>query len=96
MHLQGAIDASPRVGIRTPSLQGSISLKGGRIDDLVLAQYRETVMPLVSWPSFSLSSTAMRAMLFACRTWGRPQPATTSSTLAGSTPGLRSRSWSMT
>jgi YidC/Oxa1 family membrane protein insertase len=40
---QGAIDASPRVGVRTPSLTGSISLKGGRIDDLVLAKYRETV-----------------------------------------------------
>ncbi len=42
---QGAIDASPRVGIETPSLKGSISLKGGRIDDLVLARYRETVDP---------------------------------------------------
>jgi YidC/Oxa1 family membrane protein insertase len=42
---QGAIDASPRVGIQTPSLKGSISLKGGRIDDLVLAKYRETVDP---------------------------------------------------
>jgi YidC/Oxa1 family membrane protein insertase len=42
---QAAIDASPRVGIETPSLRGSISLKGGRIDDLVLAKYRETVSP---------------------------------------------------
>ena len=42
---QAAIDASPRVGIQTPSLTGSISLKGGRIDDLVLAKYRETVDP---------------------------------------------------
>src|SRR5262245_42874106 len=42
---QGALDASPRVGIQTPSLIGSISLKGGRIDDLVLAKYRETVDP---------------------------------------------------
>ena len=33
------------------------------------------VEPLVSWPSLSLSSTAMRAMLFACRPCGWPQPA---------------------
>src|SRR5262245_28860820 len=32
---QGALEASPRVGIQTPSLIGSVSLKGGRIDDLV-------------------------------------------------------------
>jgi YidC/Oxa1 family membrane protein insertase len=42
---QGAIDAGPRVGINTPSLKGSIALKGGRIDDVVLARYRETVDP---------------------------------------------------
>ena len=34
-----------RVGIETPSLKGSIALTGGRIDDLVLARYRETVDP---------------------------------------------------
>jgi YidC/Oxa1 family membrane protein insertase len=42
---QSALDANPRVGIDTPSLKGSISLKGGRIDDLVLARYRESVDP---------------------------------------------------
>ncbi len=36
---------SQRVPIETPSLQGSISLKGGIIDDLVLSKYRETVDP---------------------------------------------------
>jgi YidC/Oxa1 family membrane protein insertase len=40
-----ALSASPRVSIDTPSLKGSISLKGGRIDDLVLAKYRVTVDP---------------------------------------------------
>src|SRR5262245_829311 len=46
---QGAIDASPRVGIDTPSPRGSLSLKGGRIADLVLARYRETVDPKSSY-----------------------------------------------
>jgi YidC/Oxa1 family membrane protein insertase len=40
-----AIEAIPRVRVETPSLTGSISLAGGRIDDLVLAKYRETVDP---------------------------------------------------
>ena len=34
---------TPRVRIETPVLRGSISLTGGRIDDLVLTQYRETI-----------------------------------------------------
>jgi YidC/Oxa1 family membrane protein insertase len=34
---------TPRVAIRTPRLVGSINLKGARIDDLVLADYRETI-----------------------------------------------------
>jgi YidC/Oxa1 family membrane protein insertase len=36
---------SPRVRIDTPSLIGSVALKGGRIDDLSLVKYRETVDP---------------------------------------------------
>ena len=35
----------PRVKIDTPRLSGSISLKGARIDDLSLVQFRETVDP---------------------------------------------------
>ena len=42
---EAAIKAGPRVAIETPSLTGSVSLKGGRIDDLVLVKYRETVDP---------------------------------------------------
>ena len=34
---------SQRVGIQTPALNGSINLKGARIDDLVLSTYKETI-----------------------------------------------------
>jgi YidC/Oxa1 family membrane protein insertase len=40
-----AIAATPRVKIDTPSLIGSISLKGARIDDLSLVKFRDTVDP---------------------------------------------------
>jgi YidC/Oxa1 family membrane protein insertase len=40
-----AIASTPRVKIDTPRLSGSISLKGARIDDLSLVQFRETVDP---------------------------------------------------
>lgn len=39
------IAASPRVKIDTPSISGSISLTGARIDDVALVKYRETVDP---------------------------------------------------
>lgn len=39
------IAASPRVKIDTPSVSGSISLTGARIDDVALVKYRETVDP---------------------------------------------------
>ncbi len=39
------LKASPRVAIETPRVRGSIALRGGRIDDLVLLGYRETVDP---------------------------------------------------
>jgi YidC/Oxa1 family membrane protein insertase len=42
---EAALAASQRVAIETPSLSGSISLKGGRIDDVVLSKYHETVDP---------------------------------------------------
>ena len=34
---------APRIAIDTPRLKGSINLKGARIDDLVLVDYRETI-----------------------------------------------------
>jgi YidC/Oxa1 family membrane protein insertase len=40
-----AIASTPRVKIESPRLTGSISLKGARIDDLSLVQFRETVDP---------------------------------------------------
>ena len=38
-----ALANAPRVAIETPRLTGSISLLGGRIDDLKLKDYRETL-----------------------------------------------------
>jgi YidC/Oxa1 family membrane protein insertase len=40
-----ALAAGPRVQIATGSVQGSIALKGARIDDLALVKFRETVDP---------------------------------------------------
>jgi YidC/Oxa1 family membrane protein insertase len=39
------IASSPRIAIETPRLGGSIDLKGGRVDDLTLTQYREETDP---------------------------------------------------
>ena len=40
-----ALAASPRVTIDTPSIGGSIDLKGGKFDDIILKDYRETIDP---------------------------------------------------
>jgi len=45
MTREEALAASPRVAIDTPSVKGSVSLKGGRLDDLTLKDYRVTVEP---------------------------------------------------
>jgi YidC/Oxa1 family membrane protein insertase len=45
MTREAVLKASPRIAIETPRLAGSVNLKGGRIDDLLLTQYRETVDP---------------------------------------------------
>jgi YidC/Oxa1 family membrane protein insertase len=42
---EAVIASSPRVAVDTPRLGGSIDLKGGRIDDLTLTQYREETDP---------------------------------------------------
>lgn len=40
-----AITETPRIAIDTPELEGSISLRGGRIDELRLKLYHETIEP---------------------------------------------------
>jgi YidC/Oxa1 family membrane protein insertase len=39
------LTANPRVVIDTPSIGGSIDLKGGKLDDIILKDYHETVDP---------------------------------------------------
>jgi YidC/Oxa1 family membrane protein insertase len=43
---QAAASRTPRIKLDTPKLEGSISLLGGRLDDLKLKAYRETVDPM--------------------------------------------------
>ncbi len=40
-----ALEQTPRIAVNTPRLRGSISLEGGRIDDLTLTEYYETTEP---------------------------------------------------
>jgi len=42
---EAALGLSPRITIDTSSIKGSLALKGGRIDDVSLAQYHETTDP---------------------------------------------------
>jgi YidC/Oxa1 family membrane protein insertase len=42
---RAALANSPRVPVATDTLQGTIALKGGRIDDLALVKFRETTDP---------------------------------------------------
>ena len=43
LNREAALGKSERIRVETPSLTGSISLRGGRIDDLHLTDYRETL-----------------------------------------------------
>jgi YidC/Oxa1 family membrane protein insertase len=45
MSRQAVLASTPRVGIETPRLTGSINLVGARLDDLVMTGYRETISP---------------------------------------------------
>src|SRR5437868_14459439 len=62
--------ASPRIAIDTPRLKGSIALKGARIDDLALVQYRETVDPK-SPPIVLLSPSGTERPFYAEFGWVR-------------------------
>ncbi|TVQ56661.1 MAG: membrane protein insertase YidC [Rhodobacteraceae bacterium] len=42
---EAALAAAERIDIRTPKLSGTLSLKGGRIDELSLLAFRETLDP---------------------------------------------------
>jgi len=43
--VSAVLSSSPRVSIRTPSLMGSINLKGAQIDDLLLLNEKQTIAP---------------------------------------------------
>jgi YidC/Oxa1 family membrane protein insertase len=42
---EAALQRNPRIAVDTPSIRGSINLRGARIDDVALKNYRETVDP---------------------------------------------------
>jgi YidC/Oxa1 family membrane protein insertase len=71
-----AIAATPRVKIDTPRLIGSISLKGARIDDLALVQFRETVDP--TSPAIELYSPSNTASPYYAEFGWVPATGTTS------------------
>jgi len=70
-----AIAANPRVKIETPSVIGSISLKGARIDDLSLVKFRETVDPK-SPPIVLYSPSGTAAPCYAEFGWVRAENST--------------------
>ena len=73
---EAALKAVPRIAIDTPQLKGSISLSGGRIDDLVLKAYRDTVD--ANSPNVALFSPAQAAQpYFTEFGWVPPAGATT-------------------
>ncbi len=71
MTRDNALKVTQRVPIETPSLIGSISLKGGRLDDLGLVSYRETADPK-SPPVSLLSPTGSPEPYYAEFGWIAP------------------------
>jgi YidC/Oxa1 family membrane protein insertase len=67
--------ASPRIPVETPRVKGSIALKGARIDDLALTQYRETVDPK-SPPIVLLAPSGTEHPFYAEFGWVRGQGVT--------------------
>ena len=72
---EAVLSGTPRIVIDTPRLGGSIDLKGGRIDDLTLTQYRETIDPN-SPPIVMFSPTGAPEAYYAEFGWV-PAPGTT-------------------
>ncbi len=65
---EAALASTGRVPVKTPSLSGSISLKGGRVDDISLNTYRETLDP--DSPNVTLlSPTGSDAAYYAVYGW---------------------------
>jgi YidC/Oxa1 family membrane protein insertase len=70
------ITSTARIPIETPRIKGSIALKGGRIDDVSLAQYHETVDP--SSPAIVLlSPSGSPHPFYAEFGWSAPKEAAT-------------------
>jgi YidC/Oxa1 family membrane protein insertase len=67
---EAVLAASPRIAVETPLVKGSIALKGGRLDDLALTQYRETVRP-TSPPIVLLSPSGTEHPFYAEFGWVR-------------------------
>jgi YidC/Oxa1 family membrane protein insertase len=65
------LGATPRVRIETPSLQGSINLKGAQIDDLVMVRQRQTI-DKNSPPVRLLSPLGAPGAYFASFGWSGP------------------------
>ena len=72
---QDTLADSPRVALDTRNLSGSINLKGGRIDDVSLKAYRETVEP--NSPIIDLLSPSGSPHPFYAETGFVAQPGTT-------------------
>jgi YidC/Oxa1 family membrane protein insertase len=76
---EAALARSPRLPIDTPSIVGSVSLRGGRIDDIRLRKYHETVdpkSPLITLLSPSGSANPYYAEFGWVGTPGAPGPDT--------------------
>jgi YidC/Oxa1 family membrane protein insertase len=69
---QEALEKSSRILVETPRIQGSINLTGGRIDDVSLRQYHETVDP--SSPPIVLLSPSGSPMPFYAEFGWLPAP----------------------
>jgi YidC/Oxa1 family membrane protein insertase len=68
LNREQALALAPRIPIRTPNMTGSLSLKGARIDDVVLTDYQTTLRP-DSEPIHLLDPTGLRRPYYAEFGW---------------------------